>query len=154
MPQTTTRRPAEEDDDIMEEAEESVESTSTAAERRQTERKDRPTPSQREETVRGGNFLTRFVQNVRLYFRETWAELQKVTWLSREDTTRLTRIVLVVVAVSAIVLGGIGFVFALLTQLLAAQGTGVLAGAFTIALIVVVAGLWLFRDQVFGNRFE
>src|SRR5258706_6816445 len=116
-------------------------------------RKDRPTPSNRPEAVKSRNFIVRFFQGLVLYFQETRSELGKVTWLSPEDTMRLTYIVIVVTAISAIFLGTVGFLFGLLTQALATDQSTILAGAITIGLIVVVAGAWFFRDRLF-TRFE
>ncbi|MFN7210938.1 MAG: preprotein translocase subunit SecE [Aggregatilineales bacterium] len=111
-------------------------------------RKDRPTPSARAEAPRSRNFVVRFVQNTREYFREVQAELRKVAWPTREEVNRLTRIVLVVTVVSSIFLGAVSFIFGFLTTQIAENTT--LATLFTLALIVVVAGIWLFKDRLFG----
>ena len=54
------------------------------------------------------------------YFKDTRAELAKVTWPTREEGIRLTTVVLVVTTISAILLFGIdsifGFIIALLLQ--------------------------------------
>ncbi len=179
MARITTRRPVEdEEEDLVEdvaeeddEVEERVSAPAVSDRRRRRQlkrgevvaeadepaapqpiRKDRPTPSQRAEVVKSSNFIVRFFQDIREYFQEVRAELSKVTWLSREDTLRLTYIVLVVTAISAIFLGTVSYIFGLLTQALAG-GSSILAGAVTILLIVVVAGAWLFRDSLF-SRFE
>lgn len=52
-----------------------------------------------------GNFIGR-------YFRESAAELRKVSWPTRKEATRLTMIVLVVVAVMSSFLAALDFVFA------------------------------------------
>lgn len=52
------------------------------------------------------------------YFRETRAELRKVTWPTREQATRLTLIVLAVVVFMAALLGMIDYVFAALFRLI------------------------------------
>lgn len=67
--------------------------------------KDRATPSSREVNKRGGNIITRFFGNVRDYITSTLAELRKVTWPSRQDTIRLSAIVLIVTIVFSIALG-------------------------------------------------
>ena len=46
------------------------------------------------------------------YFRETRGELRKVTWPTRQESQRLTAIVLGVTAVMAIFLGLLDFIFA------------------------------------------
>lgn len=55
------------------------------------------------------------------YFKDTRAEVAKVTWPTREEGLRLTGIVLVVTTIAAIVLFGVdslfGFIIALFFQL-------------------------------------
>lgn len=46
------------------------------------------------------------------YFRETAGELRKVTWPTRQDATRLTIIVLVVITIMSIFLGLMDLLFA------------------------------------------
>ena len=55
------------------------------------------------ETVRRGG-VTRF-------FRESYAELRRSTWPSREETTRLTIIVIIISAALGAALGLIDWVF-------------------------------------------
>jgi preprotein translocase subunit SecE len=45
------------------------------------------------------------------YFRETVAELRKVNWPTRQEATRLTTIVLIVVGVFSILLGALDLLF-------------------------------------------
>ena len=52
------------------------------------------------------------------YFRETRAELSKVTWPTREEGTRLTLIVTVVTIIAGIALYGIDLLFGSLISLL------------------------------------
>jgi preprotein translocase subunit SecE len=54
---------------------------------------------------RRGNFIVR-------YFKEASAELRKVNWPTRKEATRLTVIVLVVVAVMSTFLAVLDFLFA------------------------------------------
>jgi preprotein translocase subunit SecE len=51
------------------------------------------------------------------YFRETFVELRKVNWPTRQEATQLTIIVLIVVGLMSALLGFLDFVFA---QLIAA----------------------------------
>lgn len=44
-------------------------------------------------------------------FRETVAELRKVSWPTRPEALALTRIVLIVMIIMAIILGGLDWVF-------------------------------------------
>ena len=80
-----------------------------------TERKGRPTPGRRtqevEVTKSEGNFITRRLRGLREYFEGVRSELQKVVWPTREETRRLTTIVLSVTIVSALVLGVISLLF-------------------------------------------
>jgi preprotein translocase subunit SecE len=165
-----TRRTEEDEEDFIEdvaddEEEEITAPVSSAAKRGKTAEKNtaalstgkaRPTPTQRDDDdkVKTGNVVTRFVQGISEYIRETIGELRKVTWLTREDVIRLTQIVLIVTAVAAAFLGFVGFLFGLLTQTIADGTNTVLAGSITIGLVIVVAGLWLFRDRLMPNRFE
>ncbi len=52
------------------------------------------------------------------YFKETRAEIRKVSWPTREEATNLTLIVLGVTIAMAIFLGAVDFIFASLIQLL------------------------------------
>ena len=45
------------------------------------------------------------------YFRETAAELRKVTWPTRQEARELTTVVVIVVVIMAIALGLIDFIF-------------------------------------------
>jgi preprotein translocase subunit SecE len=58
------------------------------------------------------SFLTRMVEPIARYFRETRAELRKVSWPSREEAWNLTLIVLAATAAMAIILGAADFLFA------------------------------------------
>jgi preprotein translocase SecE subunit len=75
-----------------------------------TARKDRPTPSVRDIKPRGTGstgLINRIpvVRSVVAYFRGVAMEMQKVTWPSREETTRLTTVVLGVTIAFSIGLG-------------------------------------------------
>jgi preprotein translocase subunit SecE len=52
------------------------------------------------------------------YFKETRAEIRKVTWPTRQEATNLTLIVLAVTVAMAIFLGAVDYVFANLIRLL------------------------------------
>ncbi len=52
------------------------------------------------------------------YFKETRAEIRKVTWPTREEATNLTLIVLGVTVVMAAFLGAVDYVFAALIRLI------------------------------------
>lgn len=80
-----------------------------------TERKGRATPGRRTQEVEvsksEGNFITRPIRGLREYLEGVRSEIQKVVWPSREETRRLTGIVLSVTIVSALVLGIISLSF-------------------------------------------
>ena len=52
------------------------------------------------------------------YFRDTRAEISKVTWPTREEGIRLTWIVSIVTVLAAIVLFGVDSLFSLLISLI------------------------------------
>ncbi len=56
------------------------------------------------------------------YFKDTRAEIAKVTWPTREEGFRLTWVVLVVTIISAIVLFGIDSLFSAIVVLLVGIG--------------------------------
>lgn len=60
---------------------------------------------------KGDNALVR-------YLKDTRAEVAKVTWPTREEGLRLTWVVLIVTAVSAVVLFGVDSIFSLVIALL------------------------------------
>lgn len=82
--------------------------------------KGRPTPSRRQmeeeaEEVQG-NFIQRMVASLREYFAGVRTELTKVTWPTREDTRRLSIIVIIVLIVASIILGLISYAFTQIFQ--------------------------------------
>ena len=48
---------------------------------------------------------------IKRWWRETIGELRKVTWPTRREALRLTRIVLIVMIVMGAILGGLDFIF-------------------------------------------
>ena len=112
MAQTEKRRQTRAEDieeldevEVVEEAEDS--------ERGLTAAKGRATPGRRtaDDKEEGGNFLTRLARGLRHYFEGVRSELKKVAWPTREDTRRLTLIVIGMLIVSSLVLGAIGALF-------------------------------------------
>jgi preprotein translocase subunit SecE len=75
--------------------------------------KGRATPGRRnqEEEKEEGNIVTRSTGGLFEYFADVRQELEKVSWPTREDAFRLTRVVLIVLVISALVLGGMSFLF-------------------------------------------
>jgi len=58
------------------------------------------------------------------YFKDTRAEIAKVTWPTREEGIRLSGIVLLVTIISSIVLFGVDLLFASIVSLLIRGTTG------------------------------
>ena len=52
------------------------------------------------------------------YFKDTRAEVAKVTWPTREEGLRLTWVVLVVTIIATIAIFGIDFLFGMLVRLI------------------------------------
>lgn len=95
------RRGGDEDSEIEEAQSSSV-----------TERKGRATRSRRSgEEVQGGNFIVRGARSFRGYLVGVRDELDKVVWPTREDTIRLSWIVVLVTTAAALALGAISTVF-------------------------------------------
>jgi preprotein translocase SecE subunit len=96
--------------------------------------KGRATPSRRKQVEEedSGNIATRSVGGVREYVEGVRTEIGKVVWPTREETWRLTLIVLATLVASAVVLGAISLIF---TDLFKAGLTNpiILIGAMVIA---------------------
>src|SRR5690349_13839208 len=95
------RRPAQEEEEESElevdEAEEEDDDDESAS-RGITAGKGRATPGRRttQEVVETGNAVTRPISSLREYIEGVNAEIRKVAWPTREETRRLTTIVIVV----------------------------------------------------------
>lgn len=170
-----TTRPQEEDEDYLEEAsaEEVKTSQPAVSDRRrrrlqargiepvevpvesnagQTAAKGRPTPSRDSDVAeQSNNVVTRTVRNLREYIHDVRSELGKVAWPTREETIRLSQIVLAVTIISAAFLGLVSFFFGALTAAVAQVDSSTWAGLLTIAIIIVVAVAWLIRDRIFPS---
>ncbi len=55
---------------------------------------------------------------IQKWWRETVGELRKVTWPSKEDAVKMTKVTAIVVIGSAVVLGLVDFVFSELVSLI------------------------------------
>ena len=103
--------------------------------------KGRPTPSRRQleeqEDEVQGNFIQRTVAGLREYFTGVRSELQKVTWPTRDDTRRLSIIVVVVLIIASIVLGLISYAFTRIFEV------GLSSPVLLILLMLVGVGLGL-----------
>ena len=52
-------------------------------------------------------------QKVNIFFKDVWAEMKRVSWLSNKDVFKYTMIVLAVTVATAAFLGGLDFIFSL-----------------------------------------
>jgi len=59
-----------------------------------------------------GNIFQRFGESIRRVIRETVGELRKVSWPSRQEAFNLTKIVLIVIFATSLILGLLDLVFA------------------------------------------
>ncbi len=50
-------------------------------------------------------------QKIKIFFKEVWVEMRRVSWLSRKDVLRYTLIVLAATVAVAAFLGGLDYVF-------------------------------------------
>lgn len=106
--------------------------------------KGRATPSRRrqeEEEEDEGNIVTRTSGGLAEYLEGVQSELQKVAWPTREETTRLTIIVLATLIVSAIILGIISAAFTELFRI----GLGQPGILFAVMAVAVAAGFFVYR---------
>jgi preprotein translocase subunit SecE len=113
-------------------------------ERGMTAGKGRATPSRRrqeEEDEDEGNVITRTGGGLAEYFEGVRSELRKVAWPTREETGRLTVVVLGTLIVSAIVLGLISTIFTELFRI----GLNAPAILFAVMIIAVAAGLIVYQ---------
>lgn len=51
------------------------------------------------------------LQKTKIFFRDVWAEMRRVSWLSQKDIFKYTLIVLALTIVVAAFLGGLDFIF-------------------------------------------
>ena len=86
------------------------------------EKSTTPEKDKQQQRERGESVVTRFTEGARRYYRETRGELRRVTWPTREESQRLTLVVIGVSIVFALFLGFLDFIFSsavgwLITQL-------------------------------------
>lgn len=60
------------------------------------------------------------IEKIQRFWRETIGELRKVTWPTREEAWKMTRVVLFVMVTMALVLGILDFAFSQLVTILVA----------------------------------
>lgn len=76
-----------------------------------TAKKGHATPGRRVSQAETGNAVTRSLGGITEYFSGVRSELEKVTWPDRDETRRLTILVIVVTIVSSLALGLISLGF-------------------------------------------
>lgn len=106
--------------------------------------KGRATPSRRrqeEAEEDTGNVATRSVGTLREYFEGVRSELGKVIWPTREETRRLTIIVLITLLVASLVLGAISLLFTELFRI----GLGSPLILLIVMFIAVAGGIFFLR---------
>jgi preprotein translocase subunit SecE len=110
-----------------------------------TTSKGRITPGRRAsgDEEKSGNFIVRFFRGAGEYIEGVRSELAKVTWPSREDTRRLSIIVLIATIISSIVLGLISLGFTELFRL--GLGDPIIFVVFFA--IVAVVGFFFYRRR-------
>jgi preprotein translocase subunit SecE len=99
-------------------------------------RKERPAPARHDAAK--PNIFVRAWRGLREYLSTTRAELQKVTWPTRQETLRLSGIVLGVTIVFSIALGLLDLVYGQLFTL--GFNTPALFIVFAVIVVVVVGG--------------
>jgi len=106
-----------------------------------TQRKDRSTRSRRSgEQVEGGNFITRSARGMREYLAGVRDELDKVVWPPREDTIRLSMIVIAVTTAASLALGAISFLFTELFIIGLRENNPIIFIIFGVAAVAVYFG--------------
>ena len=77
-----------------------------------TAAKGRATPGRRAVSdEEGGNFITRSTRGIVEYFEGVQAELNKVTWPTRQETAYLTMVVIIVAVAAGMALGLVDIIF-------------------------------------------
>jgi preprotein translocase SecE subunit len=135
----------EEVDDEIEEEDDEVSSG-----RGMTEKKGRATRGRRtqevEVTQSEGNIVSRPLRGMGEYFEGVRSEAQKIVWPTREETRRLTTIVLIVTVVAALILGVISLIFNELFII------GIQSPVIFGVLFVIVVGIFLFYLRQSNRR--
>ena len=101
-------------------------------------RKDRATPARRETGGSRGNIFTRAFRGIADYFTSTQAELQKVSWPTRQESLRLSGIVIAVTIVSSLALGAVDLLYGELFRI--GLSSPVVFVVLAVVLIIAVGG--------------
>jgi preprotein translocase subunit SecE len=57
------------------------------------------------------------IQKIKMFFKEGWVEMKRVSWLSQKDVLKYTLIVLGITIVVAVFLGGLDYIFTSIIKL-------------------------------------
>jgi preprotein translocase subunit SecE len=139
----------EEESELEAEEVDEVEESSSPSTRGITAGKGYATPSRRrqvEAEEEEGNVATRTVGGLREYFEGVRSELGKVIWPTREETRRLTIIVLIALIISSIVLGAISLLFTELFKI----GLGTPIILLVVMVVGVAGGFFILRSNQHG----
>lgn len=118
-----------------------------------TEKKNRPTPSRRDAqpSASVGNRIERLpvIGGLVTYFRNVYIEMQKVTWPTREETIRLTRIVLSVTVGFSVSLGALDIFYSwwMHTELLSNTGGFLAVAAVFVVLLGAISWYLFYRKD-------
>jgi preprotein translocase subunit SecE len=110
--------------------------------------KAKATPSRRDEDDdEKPKGIAGFFAGIRAYFEGVQSELKKVIWPTREETIRLTRVVLVMLVLSAIALGLIVLLFTELFRI-------GLNNPIILIIVMAVAGIIGIALARYSSRFQ
>ena len=128
-------------------------SADSASEANVSTRKDQPTPSPRQPRRNNGSpgLINRIpvVRSIVGYFRGVGSEMQKVTWPSREEATRLTGVVLGVTIAFAVVLGLLDTFFGWwFQQAFSADSEPIFLGIAAIVFVLASGSFFALRNRV------
>lgn len=118
-----------------------------------TARKGRATPSRRsaEEEDDEGNVVVRGIGGIREYFEGVQSEINKVTWPTREETRRLSVIVLVTTLIASLVLGVITLAYSELFRIGVNQP--VIFLAFFVGVLIIGFVLYRRANRSSGSTY-
>lgn len=115
------------------------------ASRRRRAKAEEATSTPAAEAPRSGNFITRTWDNFTDYLANVRTELRKVTWPTRKEAIRLTRIVLVTLLIAALVMGAINLFFTAFVRF------GIGTPVVFVVLFAVIAGVAFYRFRSDGT---
>lgn len=91
--------------------------------------------------------LVTWLEPVRTYFRETFAELRKVKWPTRNQVRNLTAVVLAVTLGMSVLLGLFDFAFENMLFGILSTTPSIIAIAFAVVIVVAIIVVVLFASR-------